>query len=243
MKTIDKIKQKPLPKHVAIILDGNGRWAKKRGLSRSDGHKHGALNLRRISLLSEKLGIDVLSVYAFSTENWKRPKTEVDYLMQLPKVFEEEFKDDFEKYHIRVVFSGRRDRLSDDNVALLERVEKESKDRTGLILNICLDYGSHHELVEATKAIAGKVEKGTLSIDSIDENVIASHLYTKDLPPVDYLIRTSGEVRLSNFLLWQVAYAEFYFTKTPWPAFKERQFLKAIKDYQNRSRRFGGLKG
>jgi undecaprenyl diphosphate synthase len=243
MKTIDKIKEKPLPKHVAIILDGNGRWAKKRGLSRSDGHKYGALNLRRIALLSESLGIDVLSVYAFSTENWKRPQAEVDYLMQLPKVFEEEFKDDFEKYNIRVTFSGRRDRLSKDNIALLKRVEKESENRMGLILNICLDYGSQHELVHATQALATEVKKGIINVNDITEAAIESHLYTKDLPAVDYLIRTSGEVRISNFLLWQIAYAELYFTKTPWPAFKEKQFLKAIKSYQKRNRRFGGLKG
>ena len=236
-------KEQTLPTHIAIILDGNGRWAKKRGLDRSMGHKKGAENLQRIALEAQHLGIKVLSVYAFSTENWSRPKDEVNYLMTLPKLFEEEYKDAFKEYDIRVVFSGRRDRLNDENIELLNRVEEKTKDRKGLILNVCLDYGSKTELVEGAKAIAKDVLENKVSLDEVDETYFASKLYTKDLPEVDLLIRTSGEIRLSNYLLWQVAYAEFYFTKTHWPAFHEKALHKALKSYVKRNRKFGGLKG
>jgi undecaprenyl diphosphate synthase len=239
----DKIMNKTMPKHIAIILDGNGRWAKKRGLDRSYGHKQGALNLKTICLEANSLGVEVLSVYAFSTENWKRPKDEIEYLMNLPKVFENEYKDDFKDYDVKVVFSGRRDRLSEDNIALIKRVEEETKKREGIILNVCIDYGSQNEITEATKKIAQKVMDKELTLDMINEDTIANHLYTSMLPPVDLLIRTSGEVRISNYLLWQIAYAELYFTKVQWPAFNKRQLYKAINDYQNRNRKFGGLKG
>ncbi|MFH5881543.1 isoprenyl transferase [Liberiplasma polymorphum] len=243
MRLKNKVLSNKVPDHIAIILDGNGRWAKKRGLDRSFGHKQGAVNLEKITLECLSLGVKVLSVYAFSTENWKRPKDEIDYLMNLPKVFENEYKDSFEHYDVRVVFSGRRDRLSKENVALLERVEKDSSKRKGIILNVCLDYGSKDELVNAAKAIAKKVKENKLSVEAINEEVFQNHLYTKGLPEVDLLIRTSGEIRLSNYLLWQVAYAEFYFTKTHWPAFNEKALYKAIRSYQNRNRKFGGLKG
>lgn len=239
----EKILQKTIPNHIAIILDGNGRWAKKRGLDRSFGHKQGAINLKETTLNCLALGVKVLSVYAFSTENWKRPKDEIDYLMNLPKVFENEYKDSFEEYDVRVVFSGRRDRLSEENVKLLERVERDTSNRKGIILNVCLDYGSQDEITYAMKEIAKKVKANKIDVNEIDEALIEAHLYTKDLPPVDLLIRTSGEIRLSNYLLWQVAYAEFYFTKTHWPAFKEKALYKAIYNYQNRNRRYGGLKG
>ena len=237
-----QITNKPMPEHIAIILDGNGRWAKRKNLPRHMGHKQGAMNLQKITLEAHKLGIRVMSVYAFSTENWKRPKEEIDYLMNLPKIFEEEYKDDFTEYDIRVVFSGRRDRISTSNIELLERVENKTKDRNGLILNVCLDYGSQYEITEATKNIARDIKKGKYSIEDISEQHIASKLYTKDLPDVDLLIRTSGEIRLSNFLLWQIAYAELFFTKVPWPAFKPKHLYQAIKHYQKRNRKFGGLK-
>lgn len=239
----DKILKKPLPKHVAIILDGNGRWAKKHGLERSYGHKQGALNLKTICLEANNLGIEVLSVYAFSTENWKRPKEEIDYLMNLPKVFENEYKDDFKNFDVKVVFSGRRDRFSKENIELLERVEKETSARKGIILNVCIDYGSQDELTQATKLIASKVKNNALKIDEITEATINEHLYTYPLPSVDLLIRTSGEIRISNYLLWQIAYAELYFTKVHWPSFGKKQLYKAINNYQNRNRKFGGLKG
>lgn len=244
MKKQQKIMRKALPNHIAIILDGNGRWAKRRGLPRSMGHYHGALNLKNITLVAYELGIKVLSVYAFSTENWSRPKDEIEYLMGLPKNLEETFKAAFEDkdYAIRVMFSGRRDRLPKDVLDLMVSLEENTKHHTRMILNVCVDYGSHNELIEATKKICKQVENQTLAVETIDEVTIQNHLYTKALPPVDLLIRTSGEQRLSNFLLWQVAYAEFYFTKVHWPAFKEKQFLQAIENYQNRQRKFGGLK-
>ncbi len=232
-----------MPSHIAIILDGNGRWAKKRGLNRSYGHKQGAINLKTICLEANDLGVKVLSVYAFSTENWKRPQDEIDYLMNLPKVFENEYQEDFESYNVKVVFSGRRDRLSKDNIALINRVENETKNRDGIILNVCIDYGSQDELTNAAKQIASKVKANELKIEAITEKTVSDHLYTSGLPPVDLLIRTSGEIRLSNYLLWQVAYAELYFTKVHWPSFSERQLHKAIDNYQNRNRKYGGLKG
>ncbi len=247
MDKIDKLKQKTMPSHIAIILDGNGRWAKKRGRSRSYGHRQGALNVKHIVEVCKKLGVSVLSVYAFSTENWKRPKNEVDFLMNLPKSFEERYseKELDEKVKlkdVRVVFSGRRDRFNAYNVDLIERIEKNTAHNEALTLNICVDYGSRDEIVHATKVLAQKVKNDELAVSDIDAGLFEKQLYTKDLPPVDLLIRTSGEIRLSNYLLWQNAYAEFYFTKTHWPAFKEKQLIKAIEDYQKRNRKFGEIK-
>ena len=237
-------RKKALPEHIAIILDGNGRWAKRRGLTRSMGHYHGALNLKNVILHAYHLGIKVVSLYAFSTENWRRPQEEIDYLMRLPKTLEEPYKKAFENkdYEIRVIFSGRKDRLPSDLLASMQELESKTKHHTRLIVNVCVDYGAHHELLEATKQISEKVKNNELSVDSIDFTTIESHLYTAQLPPVDLLIRTSGEQRLSNFLLWQVAYAEFYFTPKHFPAFNEKQLELAIIDYQNRQRKFGGLK-
>lgn len=245
MKLKDKILAKSLPKHIAIILDGNGRWAKKRGLPRKVGHQQGANTLKEIVLEAYELGINVLSVYAFSTENWKRPQEEVDFLMSLPQKYETELKEEFknQKLNIRVMFSGRRDRFNQSNIELMERIEENTKNNDGLIFNICVDYGSQDELKYATQQIALKVKNNEITVDDINESLIESHLYTAALPPVDLLIRTSGEERISNYLLWQSAYAEFYFTKTNWPAFKTKAFHKAIKNYQERNRRFGGLKG
>ncbi|MFW5894938.1 MAG: polyprenyl diphosphate synthase [Bacillota bacterium] len=238
----DKIMKRPMPKHVAIILDGNGRWAKKRGRDRTYGHQRGALNIKTIALEADKLGIEVLSVYAFSTENWKRPESETSFLMKLPKRLEEEYKDDFKEADIKVVFSGRRDRIGEANKQFMEESEENTKDRKGLIVNICFDYGGRSELTEATRAIASKVKAGELSIDDISENTIEEHLFHPELPAVDLLIRTSGAQRLSNYMLWQVSYAEFYFTDTHWPAFNEKKLHKAIDNYQKRDRKFGGLK-
>jgi undecaprenyl diphosphate synthase len=231
-----------IPKHIAIIMDGNGRWAKKRRMPRTYGHKKGSENLKTIAIACHDLGIKALSVYAFSTENWNRPKEEIDYLMNLPSEFEETFKGQFEEHDIRVMFSGRRDRFNQTIQDLIERVEEKTKDRQGMILNICFDYGGQFELTEALKQIAQEVKNDDLTIKDITEDTIANHLYTKDLPPLDLMIRTSGEQRISNFLLWQIAYAEFIFTKTYWPAFNEKQLYKAIKAFQKRTRRFGGLK-
>ncbi|MCF7925003.1 MAG: isoprenyl transferase [Candidatus Izimaplasma sp.] len=242
MRLKEKILNGYIPAHLAIIMDGNGRWAKKRHLPRTFGHKKGSENLKDIAIACNDLGIKALSVYAFSTENWNRPKDEIEFLMALPSEFEETFKGQFEKHDIRVIFSGRRDRFNAKVIDLINRVEEKTQDRQGLILNICFDYGGQYELTRATQLIAKKVKNGTLSPDAIDTSVIENHLYTKELPPLDLLIRTSGEQRISNFLLWQIAYSEFIFTKTYWPAFNEKKLYKAIKQFQKRTRRFGGLK-
>lgn len=237
----DKVLNNEVPRHVAIIMDGNGRWAKKRGRGRSYGHEQGALNIKNIALEANELGIEVLSVYAFSTENWKRPKDEIDFLMQLPKRFEEKYKDDFKEKAIRVVFSGRRDRIGEDNKTFMEETEEKTKDRKGLTLNICFDYGGQTEMLHSMSSIAKKVEAGTLDAEAITLDTLKNHLYHPELPAVDLMIRTSGAKRISNFMLWQLSYAEFYFTNTHWPAFKEKQLQKALLNFQQRDRKFGGL--
>jgi len=242
MSLESKVKSGHIPKHIAIIMDGNGRWAKKRGMPRTFGHQKGSENMRNIAIEANNLGIKVLSVYAFSTENWKRPKEEVDFLMELPKQFEEQFKGSFEKHDIRVMFSGRRDRFKKDVIELIKRVEEKTKDRKGLILNICFDYGSYTEILDGVKKIAAEYKSGMIQLEDIDKEMMSNHLYTSELPALDLLIRTSGEQRISNFLLWQLAYSELYFTKVHWPAFNKKVLLKAIADYQGRNRRFGGLK-
>lgn len=227
------------PTHVAMILDGNGRWAKAHKKPRTQGHVEGAKALKKIIKALEKTACQVVSIYVFSTENWHRPKAEVDFLMSLPKRFKKEIDElSSEATGIRVVFSGRKDRLSDENVQLIETYEAQSADNTGLTVNVCLDYGFKDEMVHVTKAIAKQVQSG-LSVDAIDEDLIASQLYTHPLPPVDLVIRTSGEKRLSNFLLWQAAYAELYFTDTYWPDFDEAELAKAFAFFASRDRRFG----
>jgi undecaprenyl diphosphate synthase len=238
----DKKQDLNIPKHIAIILDGNGRWAKKRGMPRTFGHQKGVENIKTVAIAAAEFGIKALSVYAFSTENWKRPKKEVDFLMKLPGEFEKKFKDEFKKHDIKVMFSGRKTHLSQENLEILERITEKTKDRQGLILNICFDYGSQTEIVEAVQDIAGLVKEGVIEPKDINKDMIEERLYTKDLPALDLLIRPSGEIRLSNFLLWQAAYAELYFCKTYWPAFSKKTLEKALVDYTKRQRRFGGLK-
>jgi undecaprenyl diphosphate synthase len=238
----EKVMAQDVPKHIAIILDGNGRWAKKYIMPRTYGHKKGAENLRKIALFANEIGVKALSVYAFSTENWSRPKDEIDYLMDLPAMFENEYKGAFKEKDIRVIFSGRRDRFPKEVQELIERVEEKSKDRENMVLNICFDYGSKYEIAKAVKNIVGEVQNEQMMVDDINESTIDQFLYTKELPKLDLLIRTSGEQRLSNFMLIQSAYAEFYFTETYWPVFHKKDLLKAIQDYQKRNRRYGGLK-
>ncbi len=231
-----------IPEHVAIILDGNGRWAKRRHMPRTFGHQVGIENIRKITLAASEMGIKALSVYAFSTENWKRPKDEVDFLMKMPGEFEKKFKDDFKKFDVKVMFSGRKTHLSKENLEILERITRNTKDRKGIILNICFDYGSHAEITEAVRKVAQEVKEGKIQPSDIKPEDIEKNLYTNELPKLDLLIRPSGEIRLSNFLLWQAAYAELYFCKTYWPAFSKKDLEKAIIDFNERERRFGGLK-
>lgn len=227
--------KKELPTHVAIILDGNGRWAKKRNLPRSMGHKYGSENLRKLSLEIFDFGIPVLSVFIFSTENFKRDQAEVDYLMNL---FVEKFHKEFQVYlkeNIKVVFSGRKEHLRNDVLEAMKEIEEKTKHNTKGILNFCLNYGGMQEIVDATK----KIVSLNLPLEEINEQTFSHYLY-QDLPPVDLLIRTSGEYRISNFLIYQSAYAEYYFTDTLFPDFKLEDFKKAIDAYQHRNRRFGG---
>ena len=229
-----------VPNHVAIILDGNGRWAKERGLTRSMGHDAGFTNLKNVSKYILSKGIKVLSVYAFSTENFKRSKDEVDYLMN---IFANRFKGwskVFNRENIKVVFSGRNKPLPDKVLKAMKELEEATKDNTKGILNICINYGGRSELVDTCKKISKMVENKEISIDDIDEELVSRNLYN-DLPDVDLMIRTSGELRLSNFMLWQNSYAEFYFPKTYFPDFDEEEFDKAIIEYTKRDRRFGNI--
>lgn len=231
-----------VPGHVAIILDGNGRWAKKRFMPRTYGHLHGANNLVKITKYANKIGIKCLTVFCFSTENWSRPDKEVNYLMSRPLKYFRKYKENVFKSDIRISFIGRRDRISKEMLDDIMEAESKTKDHTGLHLVIALDYGSLDEIKHAIVNINKDIESNKLSINDIDDRTIYNYLYTNDLPPLDLLIRTSGEIRISNFLLLQLAYAELYFTDTLWPDFDEKELLKAIESYQKRNRRFGGLK-
>lgn len=233
---LEKIKNGNIPTHVAIIMDGNGRWAKKRGMPRKYGHQVGAENIMKIARFADQLGIKYLTVYAFSTENWSRPKDEVDYLMTLPLELYRQEKENAEKlkHNIIVKQVGRRSKFSADLNKLFDKFYDDTKHHTGLQLNLAFDYGFYEELNQAIEKMRQDGKK------TFQPEDIYPYLYVDK--PVDLLIRTSGEQRLSNFLLFQAGYAEFYFTKKHWPAFKDKDFLKAIKKYQNRNRRFGGLK-
>ncbi len=229
-----------LPIHVGIIMDGNGRWAKKRGLARSLGHSAGAKNLKKLLRHIYKRGIKYVSVYAFSTENFKRSKEEVDYLMKLfIKMFKTNAKE-FIKDKIKVVFSGSRNNLSEELNNAMDDLEEKTKDFENGIFNVCLNYGGRSEIIDATKKIAKLVKDGKLAIEDIDEEILNNNMYNR-LPDLDFVIRTSGEIRTSNFMPWQSTYAEYYFPDTLFPDFDEKQFDIAIEEYQKRSRRFGGV--
>lgn len=226
-------------KHVAIIMDGNGRWAKKRGLSRSVGHREGSKVLKKICLHVADTNISYLSVFAFSTENFKRSKEEVDYLMDLfIEMFTKEFKT-LRKEGVKVIFSGRKEPLRQDVLDSMDKIVQETKNNTKLTLNICLNYGGHSEIVDATKKICENVLASNITIDDINEEIFEKNLY-QDIPPIDLVIRTSGEYRISNFMLWQLSYSELYFSNTLFPDFTVEEFDKILKDYEQRNRRFGG---
>lgn len=228
-------------KHIGIIMDGNGRWAKQRGLKRSLGHKEGSKTLEQLCLHLADLDVTYLSVFAFSTENFKRSQEEVDYLMNL---FIEMFRKKFKTLHekgVRVVFSGRKNPLRQDVLDSMDEIVEKTKENTKLVLNICLNYGGHSEIVDTTKKLCEKVVNGEMKLEEIDEEKFEKNLY-QDLPPIDLLIRTSGEYRISNFMLWQMSYSELYFTDTLFPDFKEKELDQAIEDYYQRDRKFGGVK-
>ena len=231
-----------IPTHLAIILDGNGRWALKQGLVRTLGHKAGAKVMKDIISYSFSLGVKVLSLFCFSTENWKRDKEEVEYLFTLPIEYFSKYTDKLLEDDIKVVISGDLSMLPKETILACDKAILKTKNCKSHVLNICLNYGSKAEIIKAVKQIANEVKHNQLKVESIDENVFENYLYTKGLPPVDLLIRTSNEKRISNFLLWQIAYAEIYFTRTLWPAFSKKELRKAFIDYGKRDRRFGGVK-
>ena len=229
-----------LPRHIGIIMDGNGRWAKKRMLPRSAGHAAGSENFKTIARYCNKIGIEYLTVYAFSTENWKRPKAEVDGLMDLLRKY---LKDstNFKAENIRLRFVGELSALPEDIRELMRQAEYDSKDATGLVVNMAVNYGGRDEIVHAVKAICRDVQNGTLSIDEINESAVSKRRYLSDEPEQELIIRQSGELRLSNFLVWQSAYAEFWYSDVLWPDFKPHDLDKALRDFAKRDRRFGGV--
>ncbi|TXE15442.1 isoprenyl transferase [Psychroserpens burtonensis] len=239
MNLKDQIQINKLPRHVAIIMDGNGRWAKQQGLLRVIGHESGTKSVRDIVEASAEIGIKYLTLYAFSTENWKRPKLEVQTLMKLlVKSLKKEIKT-LQNNNIKLSAIGNLNDLPKKaHKELLEVIEK-TKDNKHMTLTLALSYGSREEIVNVIKELTDKVKNNIISIESIDESIINKHLYTQNLPDVDLLIRTSGEQRISNFLLWQIAYAELYFTDILWPDFKKKDLYEALINYQKRERRFG----
>lgn len=243
MDRLSLVRDGIIPSHIAIIMDGNGRWAKKRSLPRVAGHHEGMKTVRKITRLANVLGVDVLTLYAFSTENWKRPKMEVDFLMRLPEEFLSTFLPELVAENVKVEMMGDPTNLPAHTLKAISKAKEATKENTGLILNFALNYGSRSEIVDSVKELAAQVAAGTLNPEDITEDHISSGLMTKSLPEPDLLIRTSGEVRLSNFMLWQLAYTEFWFTDTLWPDFNEDSLIEAVENYQKRNRRFGGLKG
>ncbi|MBP4140737.1 isoprenyl transferase [Flavobacterium sp. I-SCBP12n] len=239
MNLLQDIDPLRLPKHLAIIMDGNGRWAKQQGLLRALGHESGTKSVKVIIEASAKLGIEFLTLYAFSTENWNRPKLEVETLMRVLINSLKKELTTLQKNNIKLTAIGNLEQLPKSAQKELLDVIDKTKDNTQMTLTLALSYGSREELVNAVRNICSKVKNNIISIDSIDDSIINEHLYTQNLPDVDLLIRTSGEHRISNFLLWQIAYAELYFTDILWPDFKEQDLYEAIVSYQKRERRFG----
>jgi undecaprenyl diphosphate synthase len=229
------------PRHIAIIMDGNGRWATQRHLPRTVGHHEGIQRVREIVKACTELKIEVLTLFVFSTENWSRPSVEVKTLMRFLSVYLGREVSSLHKRNIRVKFIGRKDHLPKYVVEKIERIEQKTRDNTGLTLMLAVNYGSRQEIVDAVKNIARECSKGLIDADSINEETVSSYLYTQGLADPDLLIRTSGEQRISNFLLWQLSYAELYFPKKFWPDFKKADLLEALEVYANRGRRFGGI--
>ena len=229
------------PRHVAVIMDGNGRWAQERGLSRVEGHREGRNAARRFVRAADARGIECVSLYAFSTENWSRPITEVDALMTLIETALIAELAELCEHDARLVWSGRREGLPDTLLEALELAMKTTANNPGLVLNLCVNYGGQAEIADAAQGIARRVQAGELAVDDIGPETVEQHLYVPSLPPVDLLIRPGGDLRISNFLLWQIAYAEIYVMQEYWPAFQPEHLDAAIADYQRRQRRFGGL--
>ena len=236
-KDIDKER---LPEHIAFIMDGNGRWAKKRGMPRTFGHTEGARNFRRIMRYCKDIGVKCISFYAFSTENWKRPENEVNALMNIFRTYLDDVRN-YIKEEVKMVFLGDKSKLPQDIQQKMNSLEEDSKDFDKMTVLLAINYGGRDEITHATRLIAEKVRKGELNPDEITEDTISSNLYTAGYPDVDLLIRPSGEMRISNFLIWQSAYAEFYFADILWPDFSTKELDRAIIEFAHRNRRFGGV--
>lgn len=238
-KLLQEIDPNNLPRHVGIIMDGNGRWAERRGLPRIAGHRAGAQNLKTITEFAGKMGIAYITAYAFSTENWKRPKEEVDALMKLLLEYLRD-KDQLAGKNVTIRVIGDRSALSDEINHEIDVIEDYTRDRDGMVLYLAINYGGRQEIVRAVERLCQKVQAGELKPGEITEEMLSQGVYTTEVPEVDLIIRPSGELRLSNFLLWQSAYSEFWFSDINWPDFTTKDFTRAILDYQNRNRRFGG---
>ena len=230
-----------IPNHIGIIMDGNGRWAVKRGLPRTMGHKKAIGTLKELCIHMADIGVKYVSLYAFSTENFKREVKEVNFLMDLfINTFEKEFGF-LKERDVKIIFSGRREPLPEKVLKAMDDLVNDTKDNKSLVLNICINYGSHAEIVDMTKKLCQLYKEGNISLDDIDEELLMKNMYN-DLPPLDYVIRTSGELRLSNFMMYQASYAEFYFPEVLFPDFGVEEFDKALEEFQKRNRRFGGIK-
>lgn len=231
-----------VPQHIAIILDGNGRWAKQHGMPRNFGHTQGAKNVETICREAWNLGVKYLTVYAFSTENWSRPKEEVDALMKLLRNYMKNCIKTAEKNHMRVRIIGDKSKLDADIQESIVKLEEASKDQDGLNFQIAINYGSRDEMLRGMRKMLKEYQENPFPVEELDEEKFQSYLDTADIPDPDLLIRTSGEQRISNYLLWQLAYTELYFTDVPWPDFTKKELVKAIEDYNSRDRRYGGIK-
>lgn len=240
-ETIQLMNSKNVPNHIAIIMDGNGRWAKKRSLPRIAGHKEGVDAVVKAVRAAHQFNVKILTLYAFSTENWKRPQKEIEFLMKLPKEFLHIHLPELMERNVRIQTIGEFNALPAHTKEAVQYAIDKTKSNDGLLLNFALNYGSRYEIVQAMKHIVSDINEAKLTVDAIDETVFSKYLYTNGLNDPDLLIRTSGEQRLSNFLLWQMAYTEFWFTDVLWPDFDERVFKQAIEEYQQRQRRYGGI--
>jgi len=230
-----------VPRHIAIIMDGNGRWAQSRDLPRIEGHRHGVSTVRMVSETATEIGVDTLTLYCLSSENWKRPQAELDFLMHLLEQYLIEERKAIMEQGLRLQVIGRRDRLPENVLQQMDRTISMSEKNPGTRLVLAIDYGGRDEITQAVRKIADKVQSGEINISAIDENTVNDHLYTSALPEVDLLIRTGGDLRVSNFLLWQLSYAEFWMTEKCWPEFTKEDFVSAMIEFSTRQRRFGGL--
>lgn len=240
IREFEKIPELPL--HIALFMDGNGRWAKRRGLPRSAGHRAGAKTIKKLVEDCDRIGLKYMTAYAFSTENWQRSDDEISNIMVLIREFLDYTEDQFRDSNVRVKFIGLRNRLDEDIQLKMENTEKRTAGKTGLTFIVALDYGSRNEITEAVKKIAGKCQSGEMDAKDIDEETIAKNLFTAGIPDPDLIIRSSGEKRMSNYLLWQASYSELWFSNVLWPDFNLKQLLKAVREYNSRNRRFGGVK-